>query len=70
METGNGAISDRAAYNNSPVYSDPERFLSPGQIGMGDGNYMGEARADTGQGMCVPIRGSNLTEDQRSFNSA
>lgn len=70
IETHNGALSDRAAYSNSPVYIDPQAFLSEGEVGMGDGNYKGEGRADTGEAMCAPFPKGDLTDDEKSFNSA
>lgn len=63
MESGNGASSDRTACKSSPVYTQPSEFLSDGEVGIGDGNYRGEARANAGGAMCVPFRNSStLTE--------
>lgn len=64
-----GKAQTQTGQRTSPVYTDPTRFLSEGEIGMGDGNYMGEARADTGEGMCVPARG-NIEPEQLALNSA
>lgn len=64
-------MSDRAAHVASRVFQQPGDFLSPGERGMGDGNYQGLARVDDGVLlMCVPHRKSvNLTPQQRAFNS-
>lgn len=53
------------------MFLEPERFLAPGEVGMGDGNYRGQARIDDPNlEMCVPVRrNGNMTGAQKSFNS-
>ncbi|CAN0032734.1 unnamed protein product [Pylaiella littoralis] len=63
VETIDGRLSDRAAHVASRLFQHPEKFLSPWERGMGDGNYQGLAKIDDGALlMCVPYRKSvNLT---------
>lgn len=70
-ETVEGRMSDRAAHVVSPVFTNAAEYLSPTEVGMGDGNYRGVARADNALlMMCVPNRQDpHMTPTQRNFNS-
>ena len=63
-----GSCSDRGAHTSSEVYQQPGLFLSADEVGMGDGNYRGTARADSVElPMWVPFQG-NVPPEGRRFN--
>lgn len=71
VETVPGRLSDRGAHTASKLFLEPNLFLSPGETGMGDGNYRGDARWDEPNlKMVVPHEASpHLTVAQKSFNA-
>jgi len=73
IETVRGGLSDRGAHTSSRVFLYPQEFLSPGEVGMGDGNYRGTARSDSNAlQMCVPYPQPSLgvlAPAARRFNS-
>ncbi|CAB1102108.1 unnamed protein product [Ectocarpus sp. CCAP 1310/34] len=69
VETVRGSLSDRGALLSSDVFQHPDQFLSADEVGMGDGNYRGLARADSNDMyMCAPHPGPNVPPEGRRYN--
>ncbi|CAN0000888.1 unnamed protein product [Ectocarpus sp. 4 AP-2014] len=73
IETVAGAMNDKGAHLTSRVFTNPQEFLSDGEVGVGDGACGGLARADSDDlYMCLHYRRhprGDLSNAERPFNT-